>query len=90
MGRKHVSFDGERDSDPIERKREGRQRQNESMKKKKWAILREGTGQRRTGFHAATCSSLQMPGVWKYAPTRASMHVASVMASVPGTLVRCL
>ena len=44
----------------------------------------------RTGFHPVTCSSFQMPGTLAYPPARAAIKVASVIASVPGTLVRCL
>jgi hypothetical protein len=95
MGHKHVSFDGERAFNPIiKRKREGlrgrKTTTNESeSEKKKRAVLRE-EGRGRTGFHPATCSSFHMPGMLVYPPARASMNVASVMTSVPGTLVRCL
>ena len=50
---------------------------------------REGETKRRTGFHAAICSLVQMPGTLAYPPARGAMVVDSVIANVPGTLVRC-
>ena len=54
-------------------------------------VIREGSGKWvRTFFHAAICSSFQIPGMCSDPPARAAMNVASVMARVPAVLVRCL
>jgi len=42
----------------------------------------------RAFFHSAICCSLHIPGMLAYPPACGAIKVASVMSSVPGTLLR--